>query len=592
MPARTQPRLLTRLAKAALTLVAVAIIVLALPVVLAIVIGVPIPHPFTTHQVFGERGVFDLIVIVVWLLWAANVVLLVRATVAQLRHHDVSTAAPGYIKLLAVRLAGACLVISALWGGAAAGASTPTGRAHSAPAVTAPAPAHLIGPPAPTTVPAPTPAATPAPAPAPVPAATTPSTVTVQEGQSLWTIAEQVYGTGTDWQLLANANLGHTMNDGLVFTDPNLIYPGWELTTPPLTAATPAPTSAVAPAPAPAAPVAPPAPTAASSPTAVVGPPAPAPRLVPAAPKEAMHHVTATPPAHAAASTKVTVPTTEAAKPVPTAPRGGHEGDGARVSHGGGRGSGAAGGTEASRRVHRSAGGKAARPGPRPVVARAGDARPGGTGRLGPGPQGPLEQAMGPAGTQARTDHAAADRRRRGGERGPGAVRAGARAQHGGTGAVPPDPCDRRGPRRGTARAPCPRLVPTASPWSWPRQTERAPGHFSLAADGYAWVLPADQDYAALPGAHDGEPWLPALVPVGESSEGTYLVPVEPGAVVVLSGPRARQVEAAMRVVASAWEWAGSGLDGHDRARAGRRGGGVHRRPVRDDRARAGAVLR
>lgn len=128
MPARTQPRLLTRLAKAALTLVSVAIIVLALPVVLAIVIGVPIPHPFTTHQVFGERGVFDLIVIVVWLLWAANVVLLVRATVAQLRHHDVSTAAPGYIKLLAVRLAGACLVISALWGGAAAGASTPTGR--------------------------------------------------------------------------------------------------------------------------------------------------------------------------------------------------------------------------------------------------------------------------------------------------------------------------------------------------------------------------------------------------------------------------------------------------------------------------------
>ena len=87
-----------------------------------------------------------------------------------------------------------------------------------------------------------------------------------------------------------------------------------------------------------------------------------------------------------------------------------------------------------------------------------------------------------------------------------------------------------------------------------------APGSFRSEADGYAWVLPSDLDFAALPGADDGEPWLPALVPAGESAEGTYLVPVEPGGVLAVTGAKATEVVAAMRVVASAWDWADTSL--------------------------------
>ncbi len=274
MPARTQPRLLRRVAKAAVTLLAVAIIVLALPLVLAIVVGVPVPQPFTTHQVFAERGVFDLIVVIVWLLWAANVVLLVRSTIAQLRDHGTVTRAPGYINRLAVKLAGACLVISTLWGGAAGATPAPV-AARTAPTVSAAAPSHLMGPVAVTAPAAPAPPAVALP-PAPAPAAV----VTVQEGQSLWTIAEQLYGSGADWELLANANLGHVMNDGLRFTDPNLVYPGWQLSAPALD--TPAATPAPPPAPAPAS-VVPPATAAAP---AIHAPPLAAPTTTPAATAE------------------------------------------------------------------------------------------------------------------------------------------------------------------------------------------------------------------------------------------------------------------------------------------------------------------
>ena len=52
---------------------------------------------------------------------------------------------------------------------------------------------------------------------------------TVVAGDSLWVIAERLYGDGTQWRRLADTNLGHVMNDGRLFLDPSLIYPGWSL---------------------------------------------------------------------------------------------------------------------------------------------------------------------------------------------------------------------------------------------------------------------------------------------------------------------------------------------------------------------------
>lgn len=74
---------------------------------------------------------------------------------------------------------------------------------------------------------------------------------TVVAGDSLWNIAERLYGDGDAWTQLAAANLGHLMTDGRIFTDPSLIFPGWVLATPGLPPSTaPAPMAPSAPRPA------------------------------------------------------------------------------------------------------------------------------------------------------------------------------------------------------------------------------------------------------------------------------------------------------------------------------------------------------
>ncbi|NUU15822.1 LysM peptidoglycan-binding domain-containing protein [Cellulomonas humilata] len=80
------------------------------------------------------------------------------------------------------------------------------------------------------------------------------TTVIVQPGDSLWSIAGQHLGDGGRFTELAALNLGRTQPDGATMTDPNLIHAGWHIilpgasNEPSLTA--PAPSAAPSPAPA------------------------------------------------------------------------------------------------------------------------------------------------------------------------------------------------------------------------------------------------------------------------------------------------------------------------------------------------------
>jgi DNA-binding SARP family transcriptional activator/LysM repeat protein len=63
--------------------------------------------------------------------------------------------------------------------------------------------------------------------------------ITVQPGDCLWTLAQRYLGAGEDYPEIANLNIGHVMDDGVVFTNPSLIYPGWQLAIPVPVAASP-----------------------------------------------------------------------------------------------------------------------------------------------------------------------------------------------------------------------------------------------------------------------------------------------------------------------------------------------------------------
>lgn len=58
------------------------------------------------------------------------------------------------------------------------------------------------------------------------------TTITVQRGDSLWSIAADHLGDGESWNDIGRANEGRTMVDGRVFHASEVILPGWELIVP------------------------------------------------------------------------------------------------------------------------------------------------------------------------------------------------------------------------------------------------------------------------------------------------------------------------------------------------------------------------
>jgi nucleoid-associated protein YgaU len=103
------------------------------------------------------------------------------------------------------------------------------------------------------------------------PAATTARTVedvTVQAGDTLWDLTEEITGSGHNWRQAWELNRGRRQPGGGTFTDPSLIRPGWTLSIPdPASPAMPAPSTPAPPAADPAQPTTEPAPPSAPAPS-------------------------------------------------------------------------------------------------------------------------------------------------------------------------------------------------------------------------------------------------------------------------------------------------------------------------------------
>jgi DNA-binding SARP family transcriptional activator len=66
----------------------------------------------------------------------------------------------------------------------------------------------------------------------PVPDQPTHAVYVVQPGDALWSIAERELGDGMKWREIWALNEGRVMDDGLPFSDPRLIEPGWRILLP------------------------------------------------------------------------------------------------------------------------------------------------------------------------------------------------------------------------------------------------------------------------------------------------------------------------------------------------------------------------
>lgn len=496
----------------------------AVPAVLVVLVGLPLPRHWARVDVLSWRGLFDLLAVMAWVAWVACCWPLLRSVVSRVRRRDVTAAAGARLpEWLAARIAAAVLAVAPV--GLALGAVASASEHRSPPAAhAAPAPstgAVARGDPAPTppaalaaangatdgvtTALGETPADTGSADTGPVPAQ-----YTVVAGDSLWSIAERLYGDGGEWSAIAQANLGRLMSGGTRFVDPSLIRPGWVLSIP--------------------------QPGAGVTGEVADGTPAdPGSTTTPVAAQPAGSH----PSVSDAAATS--------GKP------GVARGSGATGRSGVTRGSGANGRSDARARTGGRTPSKPPTPAPLPELAALG------VGVL-------VAAALARRARKAR--HVASLARREGQ---PLAVASelaadtaallvpfddmpvldwvevanrhltGALAEAGRTIDAPAAQLVRAGPDGVEVRL--------REPVGW------APGRWVLR-DGQVWHLSSALDPEVVAGEARGhEPWLPALVPVGENDDGTWLIPVEPGSCLPVIGAQAHPLVSAMRAVVESWAW-------------------------------------
>ena len=467
----------------------------AVPAVLIALVGLPFPHRWSHAEVVSAHGLFDLLAVVAWVAWAACCWQLLRSVARLVRRRDATASADARLpEWLATRIAAAVLAVVALGGGLSASSGA---VARRAPAITSTV--TSVGTDVDLAAPA---SGTPPPGAAStgVPA----SAYTVAAGDTLWSIAEDRYGDGGDWTVIAQANLGHLMTDGTRFVDPSLILPGWVLSLPALGAGGPTDTSA--------------APgvvteAAATDPRRRRRRRRPHRRLAPArpaAPNLPRRRTRAAPAPRPAA--------TDHRAPVGPG-RGGRGPSPVPLPELAALGLGTLAAAALARRARRARhlASLARREGEVPAAVPEGAARAGTL--LAPFLGSPVLERL-----------ELADR-------------------HLGAALAGTDP----------AAGPSARLVlvgPAGVEVHLGEPVDWAPDGWTLAGER-TWLLPPDADTAALAeesAAHG--PWLTLLVPAGDDERGTWLVPLAPGQVLPVIGPEAEAMAAAMCEVAGSWSWA------------------------------------
>ncbi|TFV52076.1 LysM peptidoglycan-binding domain-containing protein [Blastococcus sp. TF02A_35] len=133
--------------------------------------------------------------------------------------------------------------------------------------------------------------------------------VTVEPGDTLWKLTEEVTGSGQNWPHAWELNRGRIQPGGVTFTDPSLIRPGWTLSIPtPVDSPEPEPSPPMPPAPAPLPTTEPAPPPSGEAPTTSV----PAPDTPASTPTE-----TAAPDAESSPTQQIEAPADESASELP-----------------------------------------------------------------------------------------------------------------------------------------------------------------------------------------------------------------------------------------------------------------------------------
>lgn len=206
---------------------AVAVVVFAaVPTVVALVAGWPVPAHWDRSALWSARGLTDGLAVVAWVAWGRCAWPVLQAVARRARRHDgLPVAGAPLADRLAVNIVSALFVLGSVSapsaGGWTLGALTPAVAATTRSAAVSASP--------PATMPDAAGAPTTAPTSAPAGVATH---YTVEPGDTLWTIAERLYGSGAEWPAIAACNLDRPMGDGRRFVDPALIDAGWVLTLP------------------------------------------------------------------------------------------------------------------------------------------------------------------------------------------------------------------------------------------------------------------------------------------------------------------------------------------------------------------------